>query len=147
MTLTFFKWANPASFSLIFGLFKQTIQFLTTNQCEKCHVHPVYGTEIRTHNLSNMSCLSQPRDQGSRPMTLTFAISWNKSFYATGLGSARVPFGWNWLRKVQSTKQSKFAMVGDLLRGNYNYYKFELLHEEIPTFEHVFLSLRSDEST
>ena len=38
-------------------------------------------------------------------------------------------------------------MVGDLLRGNYNYYKFELLHEEIPTFEHVFLSLRSDEST
>ena len=30
----FFKWANPASFSFIFGLFKQTIQFFKTNQCE-----------------------------------------------------------------------------------------------------------------
>ena len=36
-----------------FGLFTQTI--LTPNQCEKCHVHLVYGAEIRTHNLSNMS--------------------------------------------------------------------------------------------
>ena len=42
------KWAKPASFSFIFGLFKQTIQFLTTYQCEKCHAHPVYGDGIRT---------------------------------------------------------------------------------------------------
>ena len=27
--------ANPASFSFIFGLFKKTIQFFTTNQCKK----------------------------------------------------------------------------------------------------------------
>ena len=32
------KWTNPASFSFIFGLFKQTIQFLTTNQSEKMSI-------------------------------------------------------------------------------------------------------------
>ena len=46
----------PASFSFIFGLFKQTIHFFTTNQCEICpNVHPVYGAGIRTHDLSTMS--------------------------------------------------------------------------------------------
>ena len=29
------KWANPGPFLFIFRLFKQTIQFFTTNQCEK----------------------------------------------------------------------------------------------------------------
>ena len=46
-----------ASFSFIFGLFKQTIQIFTKNQCEKCHVHPVYGAGIQTHDLLNMSRL------------------------------------------------------------------------------------------
>ena len=34
---------------------------------KKCHVHPVYGARIRTHELFNMSRLPQPLDQGSRP--------------------------------------------------------------------------------
>ena len=46
--LSFFKNGPlPASFSFIFGL---TIQFFTSNQCKKCHVHPVYGAGIRTHD-------------------------------------------------------------------------------------------------
>ena len=40
------------SFSFIF---KQTIQFL--EQLNVKHVHPVYGTGIQTHDLSNMSRL------------------------------------------------------------------------------------------
>ena len=48
------KWANPASFSFIFGLFKQTsIQFL--QQIYVKNVHPVYGAGIRTHDLRNVS--------------------------------------------------------------------------------------------
>ena len=42
---------TPASFSFIFGLFKQTLQFL---QYVK-NVHPVYGAGIRTHDLQNVS--------------------------------------------------------------------------------------------
>ena len=48
-------------------LFKQTLQIFTTNKWEKCHVHPVYGAGIRTHDLWNMSLLPKPLDQGSRP--------------------------------------------------------------------------------
>ena len=44
---------TPASFSFIFGLFKQTIQFLQQINVKKCHVHPVYGAGIRTHDLSS----------------------------------------------------------------------------------------------
>ena len=40
----FLNGPTPASFLFIFGLFKQTI--LTTNECEKCHVHPVSGAGI-----------------------------------------------------------------------------------------------------
>ena len=46
------KWANLASFSFIFGLFKQTIQFL--QQINVNNVHPA-GAGIRTHNLLNMT--------------------------------------------------------------------------------------------
>ena len=42
---------TPTSFSFIFGLFKQTLQFL---QYVK-NVHPVYGAGIRTHDLRNVS--------------------------------------------------------------------------------------------
>ena len=51
-TLTFLFFKNgptSASFSFIFGLFKQTIQFLQQINVKKCHVHPVSGAGIRTH--------------------------------------------------------------------------------------------------
>ena len=40
---------TPASFSFIFDLFKQTIQFL--QQINVKNVHPVYGAGIRIHGL------------------------------------------------------------------------------------------------
>ena len=46
LTVFLKKWANPASFSFIFGLFKQTIQFLQQINVIKCHVHPVSGAGI-----------------------------------------------------------------------------------------------------
>ena len=42
-------------FLFIFGLFKQTLQFL--EQINVKNVDPVYGDEIQTHNLWNMSLL------------------------------------------------------------------------------------------
>ena len=47
------KRANSVLFLYIFGLFKQTIQFL--QQINVKNVHPVYSAGIRTHDLSNMS--------------------------------------------------------------------------------------------
>ena len=41
--------------SFIFGLFKQPIQFLQQINMKKCHVHPIYGAMIRTHDLRNVS--------------------------------------------------------------------------------------------
>ena len=55
--ISFFKRPTAASFSFIFGLFKQTIQFLQQINVKKCQVHPVYSTGIWTHDLLNMSCL------------------------------------------------------------------------------------------
>ena len=52
-TCFFKKWANPASFLFIFGLFKQTLQFL--QQIYVKNVHPVYGARIRTYDLRNVS--------------------------------------------------------------------------------------------
>ena len=52
----FFHRPTPASFSFtsfIFGLFKQTMQFL--QKINANNVHLVYGTSIRTHDLLNMS--------------------------------------------------------------------------------------------
>ena len=43
------------TFSFIFGLFKQSIQFL--QQINLKIFHPVYSAGIRTHDLSNMSRL------------------------------------------------------------------------------------------
>ena len=46
-TLTLKNGPTPASFSFIFGLFKQTLlQFLQQIYVKKCHVHPVYGAGI-----------------------------------------------------------------------------------------------------
>ena len=53
-TIVFFKkWPTPASFSFIFGLFKQTIQFLP--QMYVKNVHPVYSAGIQTHDLQNIT--------------------------------------------------------------------------------------------
>ena len=44
---------TTASFSFIFSLFKQTIQFLQQINLKKCsNVHPVYGAGIQTFDLS-----------------------------------------------------------------------------------------------
>ena len=54
--LLFLNGSTPASFSFIFGLFKQTILFLQQINVKKCqNVHPVYGAGIRTHGLLNLS--------------------------------------------------------------------------------------------
>ena len=52
----FLNGPTPASFSFIFGLFKQTLlQFL--QQINVKNVHPVSGAGIRTHNLLITSLL------------------------------------------------------------------------------------------
>ena len=38
-----------------FQSFQTNNAISTTNQCEKCHVHPVYDVRIQTNNLWNMS--------------------------------------------------------------------------------------------
>ena len=56
ISLIFFKNGPiPASFSFIFGLFKQTLQFY--NKYMWKNVHPVYGAGIRTHNIWKVSLL------------------------------------------------------------------------------------------
>ena len=64
--MLFLNGPSPASFSFIWDLFKQTMQQIIV---KKCHIQPVYGAGIWTHNLSNMSRLLKPLDQGSRPNT------------------------------------------------------------------------------
>ena len=50
----FLNGPTPASFSFIFGLFKQTLlQFF--QQINVKYVHPVYGAGNRAHDLWNMS--------------------------------------------------------------------------------------------
>ena len=51
------KWTNPGLFLVYFCSFSNKQYNFTTNKCEKCQVHPVYGTGIRTHDLWNMSRL------------------------------------------------------------------------------------------
>ena len=47
---------TPTSFSC-FWSFQTNKTFFTTIQCEKCHLYPVFGSRIRTHDLLNMSRL------------------------------------------------------------------------------------------
>ena len=48
----FKKWANPGLFSFIIGLFKQTLNFFTTNICEKMSIqYMVPGIEPTTFGL------------------------------------------------------------------------------------------------
>ena len=66
--LDFLNGPTPASFSFIFGLFKQTsLQFLPQINVKKCRVHPIYGAGIRTPNLRNLSLLPWPLDQDFLP--------------------------------------------------------------------------------
>ena len=53
----FLNGPNPASFSFILGLFQTNNTIFTTNKYEKCHVHPVSGAGIGTHDLWNVSLL------------------------------------------------------------------------------------------
>ena len=58
--LFFFKkkrLTNPSLFFVYFRSFQTNNTFFTTNECEKCHVHPVSGAGIRTHDLWNVSLL------------------------------------------------------------------------------------------
>ena len=54
-----------ASFSFIFGLFKQTLQFLQQSGVK--NVHLVSGAGIRTHDHFNMSFLPVALDHTSHP--------------------------------------------------------------------------------
>ena len=51
--LVFLNGPTRSLFSFIFGLFKQTVQFL--QQINVKNDHPIYGAGIWTHNLPNMS--------------------------------------------------------------------------------------------
>ena len=70
-----FKMGQPGPFSVYFRSFQTNIiTIFTTNQREKCHVHPVYGAGIRTQDLSNMRHLPKPLDQSSSPLRITLKI-------------------------------------------------------------------------
>ena len=60
ISIAFFKkkCANPGLFFVYFRSFQTNINSIfTLNQCEKCHVHPVSGARIQTHDLWNVSLL------------------------------------------------------------------------------------------
>ena len=54
--LIFFM-VQPTPLFRLFLSFQTNITILTTNQCEKCHVHPLSGAGIQTHDLWNVSLL------------------------------------------------------------------------------------------
>ena len=83
----FLNGPTPASFSFIFGLFKQTLQFL---QYVK-NVHPVYGAGIRTHDLQNVSLFPLPLDQGSRPDDLFLDLLLRRVFVRDFLTFKKIP--------------------------------------------------------
>ena len=55
--ILFFKKGHPRPLFNLFSSFQTNITIFTTNICEKCHDHPVYGAGIRTHDLRNTSLL------------------------------------------------------------------------------------------
>ena len=59
LVMFFLKMGQPRPlFRLFLVFFKQTLlQFLQQINVKKCHVHPVYGTRIRTHDLWIVSLL------------------------------------------------------------------------------------------
>ena len=53
--LRLLKGTTPASFSLIFGLFKQTMQFLQQINVKMSKCHSLFVARIRTHDLKKLS--------------------------------------------------------------------------------------------
>ena len=54
----FFKMGQLRPLYRLFSVFSnKIITIFTTDQWEKCHVHPVYGAGIWTHDLRNVSLL------------------------------------------------------------------------------------------
>ena len=70
LPLSYKNWPAPASFSFIFGLFEQTIQFYSKYLWK--NVHPVYGAGIQSHDLWKVSLFPYPLDKGSRPFQPPF---------------------------------------------------------------------------
>ena len=53
----FFKLGQPRPLVYFLSFQADFITIFTPDQCEKCHVHTVYGTGIQTHDLWNVSLL------------------------------------------------------------------------------------------
>ena len=82
LCIHFLNGPTLASFSFIFSLFKQTLQFY--NKYMWKNVHPLNCAGIRTHDLRIVSLFPLPLDQGSRPEGICFFVM-SKKFYATYL--------------------------------------------------------------
>ena len=54
---SFLKMGHPRPLFHLFSSFQATLQFLKQINVKKCHVHPVSGVGIRTHDLWNVSLL------------------------------------------------------------------------------------------
>ena len=77
------QWANPDLFFVYFWSFQTDIvTMFTTNKCEKCHVHPVYGAGIRTPQPSGHEPPPITTRPGLPPYTL-FLWSQIYSFFLT----------------------------------------------------------------
>ena len=57
VSMFFFKLGQPRPLFVYFRSFQTNNTIFTTNQCKKCHFHPVSGAGIRTHDLWNVSLL------------------------------------------------------------------------------------------
>ena len=73
--LVFLKWVIPGLFFVYLRLLKN---YNFYNKYVK-NVHPVYGPEIRTHDLQYVSLLPLPLDQGAQLVTYLF-ISFNLQY-------------------------------------------------------------------
>ena len=112
-TKSFFKWPTLASFSFIFGLFKQTsITIFTTNQCEK------------------MSCTSRIRCQASNPQPLeheSLPITTKPGLSPT---TESLSSHTNFLEsKIQSCLMSNGKKVGD--RSTYSQPRGEIMIKQV----------------
>ena len=57
----FFKYANPSLIFIYFQSFQTfTDTFLQQFNVKKCHVHPVYGARIRTHDHESSPITTRP---------------------------------------------------------------------------------------
>ena len=70
---------QPRLFFVYFRSF-HTKQYNFYNKINTKNVHPVYGTWIRTHNLTNMSCHPLPLDQGSRYFIIASLLHYHHVF-------------------------------------------------------------------